>query len=216
MKPPLAFLLLSGLAGLAACRPSNPAALMPPPLDGGRLVFEDDFEGSTIGEEWSAVGTPWSIQDGWLAVERAENDALWLQTPLPNDVRVEFEARSLSEVGDIKFEIFGDGTNHESGYIGIFGGWSNSINTVARLDEHGTDRLEGQVGVQVVPEQTYRMSIIRTDNRLRWFIDGEEFLVFDDAAPLTGTDHDHFAFNNWHVPLRFDNLRVYDLARDPG
>lgn len=206
-------LLVVGTALCGACRPSNPAALLPPPLDGGFLVFEDTFEREEIGDSWSAQTDVWSIEDGWVAVERAENDALWLNVPLPDRVRVEFDVKSLADIGDIKFEIFGDGETHQSGYVGIFGGWSNSVNTIARLDEHGTDRLEGQQGVQVEEGRVYHMSVIRTDQRMRWFVDGEEFLVFDDAAPLVGAEHAHFAFNDWHVPLRFDNVRVYDLSR---
>jgi hypothetical protein len=59
------------------------------------------------------------------------------------------------------------------------------------------------------------MAVVRTDNRLRWYVDGQAFLTFDDAAPLVGDDHDHFAFNDWAAPVRFDEFRVYDLAAQP-
>ena len=36
-----------------------------------------------------------------------------------------------------KCEIFGDGSDHASGYILVHGGWNNSISVIARLDEHG-------------------------------------------------------------------------------
>jgi hypothetical protein len=215
MKPVQLMMMALACWAVAGCRPSNPEALMPPPLDGGLLVFDDSFERDVIGDDWSAEGSSWSIEDGWVAVERAENDALWLGFELPDRVRIEFDVKTLSDVGDIKFEVFGDGATHQSGYVGIFGGWSNTVNTIARLDEHGSDRLEGQTGVQVEEGRAYHMSVIRTDNRMRWFVDGEEFLVFDDAAPLVGEGHQHFAFNDWHVPLRFDNVQVYDLSRPP-
>jgi hypothetical protein len=32
-----------------------------------------------------------------------------------------------------------------------------------------------------------------------------------DPQPLGGPGHDHFAFNNWSVPLTFDNLRITPL-----
>ena len=43
-------------------------------------------------------------------------------------------ASSESPDGDIKFEVFGDGAKHESGYIAIFGGWQNRLNIIARLE----------------------------------------------------------------------------------
>lgn len=208
----LAAAAFSTLACASGCRPSTPGVARGADLEGGTLVFEDNFEREALGDDWRYVSAGWRIEDGWVAISGARNDALWLQTPLPDDVRIEFDARSLSDVGDIKFEVFGDGATHQSGYVCIFGGWSNSTNAIARLDEHGADRLDGQAGVRVVPEQVYRMALVRTDNRVRWFIDGEEFMVFDDDAPLEGEGHRHFGFNDWDVELRFDNVRVYDLA----
>jgi hypothetical protein len=175
-------------------------------------VFSEEFDGEALGASWRTGSERWRIDEGELAVERAFNDALWLDFELPEAVRIEFDARSLSPVGDLKFEVFGDGATHESGYIGIFGGWNNQVNTIARLDEHGADRIEGQRGVRVTPEQTYRFAIVRTDHRVRWFVDGRPFLTFADGEPLRGESHRYFAFNNWEVPLRFDRVAIYDLG----
>lgn len=204
------------LASFACSRPSSetPAAVADP-LAGGTLVFSDDFDGSGISDAWQAAGDRWSVENGWLAVSGARNDALWLRQPLPDDVRIEFVAKSLSDEGDLKFEVFGDGATHQSGYVGIFGGWSNRLNIIARLDEHGDDRLVGQDGVRVEPNRVYRMAIVRTDNRMRWYIDGEPFLTYDDPQPLVGENHDHFGFNDWDAPVRFDEVRVYDVGTAP-
>jgi len=201
--------------GLMACRSGNappPPSAAPAGLEGGTLVFEDDFEREAIGDDWATESDTWTIVDGEIAVAGARNAGLWLQQPLPDAVRIEFDARSLSEEGDLKFEVFTDGQTHESGYIGIFGGWSNQLNIIARLDEHGDDRLVGAENWSVVPERTYRFAIVRTDQRLRWYVDGEHFLTYDDAAPLTGEGHDGFGFNDWDAPVRFDNVRIYDLG----
>jgi hypothetical protein len=181
-------------------------------LEGGRLVFADDFERESLGENWTAQGQAWSIRDGQVFVADARNDALWLQYELPEEVRVELEATAESPEGDLKFEIFGDGRTHESGYVMIYGGWRNSTTCIARLDEHGEDRLDAAQHVPVEVGRPYRMAVVRTDARVRWYIDGALVLSFDDAEPLRGPEHAHFAFNDWAAPVRFDNVRVYDLS----
>lgn len=184
-----------------------------PDLTRGSLVFSDDFERATLGDDWSAQGRSWRLADGVLHVAGARNDALWLGQALPDQVRVEFDARAGSDIGDLKFEIFGNGTDHESGYLAIYGGWSNQVTCIARLDEHGDDRLDAPDHQRVVPGQTYRFAAVRTDHRFRWYIDGNLVLSFEDDEPLTGEGHRHFAFNDWDAPVEFDNLRIYDLSQ---
>ena len=180
-------------------------------LQGGTLVFEDDFERAELGEHWSAQGSGWRIENGAVTGQNARNDALWLDFELPEKVRVEFDATAVSQDGDLKFELFGDGTNHESGYILIYGGWSNTVTCIARQDEHGSDRLDAEHHDPVQTGTTYRFAAVRIDQRVQWFIDGQLVLVFDDSEPLTGQQHAHLGFNDWTAPVRFDNLAIYDL-----
>jgi hypothetical protein len=183
-------------------------------LEGGRLVFEDDFDRSELGERWRAEGDAWQLQDGAVHVANARNDALWLDVPLPERVRVEFDATALHDDGDLKFELFGDGRTHESGYILIYGGWQNSTTCIARRDEHGRDRLDREEHTPVQRDRPYRFAAVRTDNRLRWYIDGEHVLTYDDPSPLEGEAHRYMGFNNWAVPATYDNLAIYDLSGD--
>jgi len=193
------------------------------PTTGGTLVYEADFDDGRIGDEWKQsepdlgwkAGT-WKVVDGQLEARDIHNAALWLQTVMPERVRVEFDATALSDEGDVKAEIFGDGRTHQSGYIVIFGGWNNSINAIARRDEHAEDRKEdrrcsarkGRVFC-VEPDVPYRWTLERTDGELRWYLDGVLFLTYGDAHPVQGR---HFAFNNWEAPVRFDNLKIFDLG----
>ncbi|MFB6263577.1 MAG: hypothetical protein ABEL76_08120 [Bradymonadaceae bacterium] len=182
------------------------------------LVFSDDFERKRLGDDWHRGqgengSGEWSIDDGWIAARSIRNDPLWLDRELPKKVRVEWKAKALTDRGDLKVEIFGDGENHESGYILIFGGWDNSLDVIARLDEHGDDRKE-QKTEGVEKGKVYRMAVERTDGQLRWYIDGELHMTYDDPSPLRGEGHRHFAFNNWEVPVRYDDLRVYRLSGD--
>ena len=129
---------------------------------------------------------------------------------MPQRVRVEFDAKALTPTGDLKFEIFGDGEAHASGYILIFGGWNNTLDVIARLDEHGDDRV-ARASQKVVLERVYRIAVERSDSTLKWFVDGKPFMTYRDDEPLRGAEHAHFAFSNWVARVAFDNVKVYRL-----
>lgn len=179
------------------------------------LVASDNFERQSLGDRWYR-GTgedgsgDWKIEDGWLQASNIKNDPLWLDRKLPENVRVEFDAKARSTEGDLKAEIFGDGEHHATGYILIMGGWDNQLDVVARLDEHGEDRKE-QRSSGVEKGKVYRWAIERTDGTLRWYVDGELYMSYPDDDPLRGEDHRYFAFNDWEAPVAFDNLRIYRL-----
>ena len=192
-----------------------------PAPTGGTLVFSDDFNRPQLGSDYKAgtpdhgwKTTPWTIEDGRLKAEKVHNATLWLQRKLPKNVRVEFTTRAESTTGDVKCEIFGDGRTHQSGYILIFGGWHNTVNAIARQDEHGEDRKmdsrcgRGQRRRCVEPKIDYRWAVERTGDTLRWYLDGQLFLSFADAHPLQG---EFFGFGNWEAPVTFDDLKIYDL-----
>ena len=179
--------------------------------------FSDDFERGQLGAAYQKTGGNWRIRDGELHVKGARNHPLWLLRTLPPDVRVEFDARSESPEGDIKVEVFGDGASYAkedsysaTSYVVIFGGWDNSRNVLARMDEHGDDRVVGEAR-KVEPGATYRFRIERIGGTLKVWVDGDILLQMDDPEPLRGRGHDHFGFNNWQSDLWFDNLNVTPL-----
>ena len=182
-------------------------------------TFVDDFERREMGPDWWSTGGPWMIRGGELWGAGTRNNPLWLRMALPRDAAVEFTARSETATGtrpgDIKFEIFGDGRAAGSGYVLVFGGWGNAVSAIARLDEHGADRVE-RTDRRVETGRTYRMRVERRDRVLRWLVDGEEFLVLDDPAPLGGPGHDRFGFSSWDSDLFFDHLRVGPVPVSPA
>jgi len=198
------------------------------PVRQGTLIFEDNFERVAVGEDYRQAeadyksGGPgtWTIKNGRLRGENIHNAALWLKKALPENVRVEFIARALTDTGDVKCEIFGDGHTHQSGYILVNGGWGNKVRGIFRLDEHGEDARKDNrcppVGKNRVPRCVdkgvdHTWTVERYDQRVRWYIDGRLLLTYNDAYPLDGQ---HFAFNNWKAPTEFDELRIYDLGKN--
>ncbi len=195
---------------LAACTPQGDPAI-------GPEGFSDDFEREQIGDDWHNTGGRYQIRDGWLNIQGAHNRPLWLRRRLPRDVRIELDVRSESPAGDIKVEVFGDGSSRATttsytatSYVVIFGGWNNSMNIIARMDEHAEDRA---VGPRRPVEQgrVYHMVIERRGNRITASVDGQEMAHMDDPDPLEGRGHDHFAFNDWDASIWFDNLRITPL-----
>lgn len=179
--------------------------------------FRDDFSRKEIGPDYRNTGGPYEIVDGKLRVRGARNKPLWLKRTLPRDVRVEFDVRSESPDGDIKVELFGDGFSKATdvsytatGYVVIFGGWRNTMNVLARKDEHGSDRVVGPPR-KVEKGRTYHMKIERKGDTITAWVDDQVLVQMKDPDPLWGKGNDHFGFNNWEAELWFDNLVITPL-----
>ena len=204
------YLLAAAAVVIAGCTPQGDPGI-------GREGFRDDFGRADLGTEWQNTGGPYALRNGMLRVKAARNKPLWLRRVLPRNVRLQLDVRSESPEGDIKLELFGDGVSKAeqdsytaTSYVVIFGGWSNTLNVLARMDEHGDDRAVGPP-YKVVQGKTYHMKIERRGAMIRAWVDDHELVKMTDPHPLEGPGHDHFAFNNWQSELWFDNLRIESL-----
>ncbi|MCC6526893.1 MAG: hypothetical protein IT373_29860 [Polyangiaceae bacterium] len=214
-------------------RSSAPAATAPdagrgrvdPPLGAG---FSDDFERAELGPEWRALSSVWRIQEGELCAEAARNRGVWLRRVLPASARIEFDARSESPEGDLKAEVWGDGKSgateasytDATSYLVILGGWKNTKHVLARLDEHGKDRVVVEIeddaqdprARRVAPGQRYHFRIERFDaGTLFVYVDDLLYFELGDREPLLGEGHDHFGLNDWTAAVCFDNVKVTPL-----
>ena len=205
--------------------PSSATATRSAPLGAG---FEDNFERAALGPDWRVTGADWHIEAGRLCVKGARNHGAWLARVLPTNVRIEFDAVSNAPEGDIKAEIFGDGAsaassvsyNDATSYLAIFGGWKNNFHVLARINEHASDRPEIRItpgsdderARPVSMGQVYHFKIERADGKtLNWWIGDTLMFKFADPEPLAGPGHDHFGFNDWEVPVCFDNVKIVAL-----
>jgi hypothetical protein len=247
----------SGSAGPQDAGPSAAAQAHPqntsrptseaPPVEVLKTPFEDNFDrpakaapapalvpmaplpSADLGPDWttSAPGA-WRIEGGRLCGERAHNHGVWLRRAIPVDARIEFDAVSDSNDGDLKAEYWGDGRSfatslsytNATSYLTIFGGWHNKFHVLARIDEHANDRKQITVDPTsddprekpVFAGQIYHFKVERSDGKtVRWWVDNNEMLSYPDPAPLVGVGHDHFAFNDWEVKVCFDNVRIAPL-----
>lgn len=200
--------------------------------DGGPFGLKEEASSpvtDNLGPNWRQVKTnAWRIENGKLCAQNAHNHGVWLQKTLPINARIEFDAMSTSDDGDLKAEVWGDGQsgatgvsyNNATSYLAILGGWKNTLHVLARLNEHGQDRKEIKVDKDsddprqkpVVRDQVYRFKIERTDGKtVRFSVDGVEYHSFVDPQPLVGAGHDHFGFNEWEVKTCYDNVKVTPL-----
>ncbi|HKA90713.1 MAG TPA: hypothetical protein VKE22_23790 [Haliangiales bacterium] len=185
----------------------------PPPI--GDTPWEDRFERSEVGADYVATDSVYEVRGGALRVEKAYNQPLWLRKKLPADAEIDLDVRSMSPAGDIKVEIWGDGESKardrgaytSTGYVFIFGGWSNTRSILARLEEHGRD-LVARSEPKVEPGRTYHWKIVKGGGHIEWSIDGQKFLAYDDANPLSGPGHEYLGFNDWEAEVWFDNLVI--------
>jgi hypothetical protein len=196
-----------------------------------RLIDEalnEDFNRAELGPDWNPTSDAWHLDDGRLCVKGAKNHPVWFNRRLPKNARIEFDATPGSSDGDIKAEAWGDGRSVPAGttyddatsYIVILGGWKNRLNVLARLNEHGTNRLQIRLlpgsedprTTPIVEGRSYHVELERGDGRtVRVTVDDVLFHEFEDPAPLVGPEHEHFAFNDWNVPVCFDDLLVTPL-----
>ena len=183
-------------------------------LKGGKLVFQDDFERAELGGDCAVLQAgEWQIKAGKLKANRVpvyddRNKGVWLNVKLPDKARIEFEALAVDERGDTKCEVFARSKSHEAGYSIIFGGWNNTINTIARLGEHEPKRAIQRPHVPVKTGSTYKWTIVRTANVVRWYVDDKFMIAYDDAEPVRGR---YFGFNNWLTKVSFDKIRIWQL-----
>jgi hypothetical protein len=204
-------LFLPALVALGlACTPQGDPAI-------GGSGLREHFERDQLGDLWHNTGGPYQMHGGELHVRGARNKPLWLRRTLPRDVRIELTARSETPDGDIKVEVFGDGTSRAesesytaTSYVIIFGGWNNTTNAIARMDEHGPDLARGRP-MRVEAGRTYRLKIERQGDTIAYWVDGEKLAELVDPEPLEGRGHDHFAFNNWTSDVYFDDLVITPL-----
>ena len=214
-------------------------ALLPTPsaapgLDGGAPSLGIADGGppprpSNLGPNWIQARTnAWRVENGRLCGQGARNHPVWLNKVLPVNARIEFDAISTHDDGDLKCEVWGDGQSYArstsytdaTSYLAILGGWHNSLHVLARLNEHGEDRKVLPVDKNsddprqrpVMKGQVYHFKVERTDGKtIHFSVDGLEYLKWVDPAPLAGQGHDHFGFNEWEAKVCFDNVKVTPL-----
>lgn len=177
------------------------------------LVFEDSFERSEIGDNYEIQGGDWRIENGKLRCATAKNRNLVLRSvDLPQNGIVELTMKSRSDAVDVKFNLWGDGKIHDhgDGYTFILGGWNNRISVISKLHEHEKKRSEKKEKLE--KEKLYKIKVERSLSKIKWFVNGELFLEYNDETPLKVSEgYSKLSFANWKSDVEFDDLKIYAL-----
>ena len=197
---------------VAACKVKDP-----PPIT---ERWTDSFDRDEPGSSYYQTGDGYRLTGGALNARGAYNKPLWLRKKLPRNVQIELTTWSKSPDGDIKLELFGDGTSFDpdkggymaTSYVLVQGGWKNTKSILARQNEHGQE-MASRTGPRVVPGQKYRWKITRKNGVVTWYVDDMEtpYLRYEDPRPLEGAGHEYLGFNNWEADTWFDDLVVTPL-----
>ena len=216
------------IARMASNLPGEEASAPPSELAPIVKPYVEHFDTPKLSGDWNATSTAWQIEDGRLCGRLVRNHPVWLMRRLPKNARITFTAESDSQSGDLKVEAWGDGRSGATGisytnatsYLFILGGWKNQLHVLARLDEHGHDRLERRVKdnstdpreQRVIPGSKYQFQIERNDGKtVNWSVNGVPMHRFVDTEPLLGPGHEHLGFNDWEVHACFDDLSIIPL-----
>ncbi len=185
--------------------------------------FVDLFDREDVGTGYFDTIGRYIIDQGALHIRGGYNHPLWLKKPLPAELEITLDVRSLSPEGDIKIELFGDGKSFAfnrgayfaTGYVLGQGGWNNTKTFIARRDEHDKALLHtNRFPVTQSQWHRWRIFTFMENNRLviSWWIDDRPALRLVDPAPLYGKNNRHFGFSNWRADVFFDNLHIIPLT----
>ncbi len=225
-----------GTADAGAAKPPAPVPVTPTPRPQATGTSHapathdagDNFDRAEIGPDWNVLSPAWKIHEGKLCVRGAKNRGAWLVRRIPVNARIEFDAFAESNEGDLKAELWGDGASgatavsytNATSYLAILGGWKNTKNVFARINEHGEGRLEidldpqsdDEKGRPIARGQPYHFKVERADGKkVEWSVNGAVYFTYNDPEPLSGPGHEHFGFNDWDAPVCFDNLKITPL-----
>lgn len=178
--------------------------------------FTESFDRQDIGATWRDSGGGYRLVNGELVASHARHHPIWLRKKLPQDISMEFDVRTESPDGDIRFVIFGDGKSanpdgegcQSSGYEFVFGGWKNHVSMLCREHRQSGGHQGVRTDWPVVPGRTYHNYITRKGGVIAWYIDGHDMMSWTDPEPLTGKGHEAMGFDGADTEVFFDNLVV--------
>lgn len=200
------------------------------------LLFEDDFERTSIGNNWiierdSADLPGVYVKDGRLYLESHDGITVWYKEKLKGNIRIEYDRRVVMEEGkhdrlsDLnQFWMATDPGNRmfsrkggfreydslQMYYCG-FGGNYNSTTRLRRYDGRGKQELVGEYTDSshlLTANKTYHIEITCREGISVFRVDGELFFDYTDKYPFS---EGWFGWRSTRSRQWIDNLRIWSI-----
>ena len=175
-----------------------------------KLVFSDDFERKTLGQDWQALVGNWGIVDGKLVTQKGVDNQIILTRRVPGPQRIEFDAVTHAKRPcDLSPFIHANANGRLSGYLLQFGGSGNKFNSLRRGEVFMTAKCVDQF---IERGKVHKMVAEFDGAAVRLTVDGATILEYFEANPLSGKEHESLGFYIYSSGA-VDNLKVYTPNR---
>lgn len=171
-----------------------------------KLEFQDDFERTEIGDQWSVSGKG-KVMDGALLLEGVSQATI--NRGFKPDVRLEFDARSLPGVPPCDLSAtLACGDLMQYGYLLGFGARGNTAN---HLVGPGAGWADLKPPFPIEREKLYHLVARMEGKRITYTVNGTDIIDRTVEDPLGGPSFDRVGLLTW-TGMTVDNVRVYERA----
>ncbi|MFQ5809919.1 MAG: family 16 glycoside hydrolase, partial [Armatimonadota bacterium] len=184
-----------------------------------------DYTFTEAPTDWAVQNGTWHTMDrwpcyrGWAWFGGAGHKVplLWSKRVFEGDMTLEFyaaiqmdlpEEPGYSHASDINCTICGDGQRIGSGYSFIFAGFGNKASAILRKDDvvakSNKFKFDNPVSMNVKTFQRhwFHIRVEKRGGRLRFFIDDELALEYEDPEPLPGGRVGFWTYDNGLIIAR--------------
>jgi tetratricopeptide (TPR) repeat protein len=173
-------------------------------------LFTDNFERTSLGDDWRMVGGQARIINGWMRITSNRGNDVYasVRRPFPDNIRLEFDARfpaDLDYICDLACFVAGD--EHECDNVGYCLSFAADGNTCSRIQREGVDI---RINLEAIAEagRSYHLVAEMVEGHLTLSVDGKQILNYLDMIPLAGAGHDHLGLVTFKHGAEFSNFRV--------
>ncbi len=171
-------------------------------------LFSDNFDRSSLGEDWKIVGGQAHIENGWLRISGNADCYAIVRRPFPDNIRVEFDARfPAGQAYSSDLACFVGGDERRCDAVGYCLSFAADGNNCSRIQREGID-VRINTGLTAEPGRVYHLAAELLDGELRLLVDGRTVLRYVDLVPLAGVGHDHLGLVSFRNGGEFSAVRV--------
>ncbi len=175
------------------------------------LSFQDDFERTELGGDWTSNDAV--ISKGRMLVGSNQPACAKITKSFPTDVKIEFDAEAFEGKPpcDLSVTFAAERLSSMSwNYLLAFGGENNTVNKII-----GGRKLKGMRDknpkILIEPKRKYHIVATKEGKRLSLVLDGELLLEGHDDQVMGGPGFDALGLVTWNG-MYVDNVRVYERA----